>query len=130
MLGLIEDHHGVAPGCKFPQEVGIEAVHIALAGGLTGLQPELVGDGLQQLQGGEIGVKDQGCGDGFVEAFEQSPTQHGFARPDFAGNGDKAFALVNAVEQMSQGFFMGRAKKQKARIRGEIKGRFAQIEKR
>jgi hypothetical protein len=30
---------------------------------------------------------------------------------------------------MGEGFFMLRAEKQKARIRGQIKGRFAQIEK-
>src|SRR5215510_6733401 len=116
-------------GSEFTEEVFVQDINIALAGRLARLQTEIGSDSLQQLHFGKVGIKNQRCGDSFVKTFKQHTTQHRFARPHFSSNFDKPLALVNAIEEMGQGFFMLRAEKQKARIRGKIKRGFSQVEK-
>src|SRR5690606_2339300 len=76
-------------------------------------------DRLEQLAGGELRVEQEGDVDLGAEAAQQGAAQRRLARPDLAGHGDEALALLDAVEQVREGLAMGGREEQEARVRAQ-----------
>ncbi|MGH7456664.1 MAG: hypothetical protein ACRENG_35270, partial [bacterium] len=74
-------------------------------------------------------MKDQGAFHMRLQFLEHGMNQSGFAGAGLTRNHDKPFAHFDAQHHLGVGLLVRIGKKQKARIRGQLKGALAQVVK-
>ena len=76
-----------------------------------------------------VGVEDQRRLDLAAQTIEQSAAEKGLARAHFPGNRDKAFPLLNPIQEMTKSFLVRWTEKQEAWVGRNTKGFFLEAKK-
>jgi hypothetical protein len=99
------------------------------AGGLRG-DPKITKDELKQLDRIKPGMENIGAGVLVIGEPTKKLIQDGsLSRAGFPREKKKPLARVNAIEELRQSGIVNRGGEIKARIRGDVKGVFAQTKK-
>src|SRR5690606_3973978 len=128
-LRLVDDQEDAPAPLLLLEQEPVELAHQVAAAQTFGGQTELGADRLQQLDGAAARIEEEGDLELALEPLEQRPTEGGLARADLAGHGDEALALLDAVEQVGQGFAVGRREIEEARVRAQREGLLSQDRK-
>ncbi|MOA32369.1 hypothetical protein D3C78_1535830 [compost metagenome] len=89
---------------------------------------QLVAQGAQQFEGGQLGVEDEGDVAVRRHLFQQAAADGGLAGADLAGEQDEAAVDLQAVQQVRQRFPMPLAHEQVARIGRDREGCLGEAE--
>src|SRR5215468_10269146 len=122
VLALVEGEHGVLAGpAPLEQEVvqGDEPLDVGLAGlGHAEVLEHVLENSLERQRR----VEDEGRGAVVLQAAQERAQEGCLAGADLAGEQDEALVLLDAVEQLGEGFAMPGGGIEKARIGGGIEG--------
>ena len=107
IVGFVDDQGCRGTALGLPQQECIEREQNSGFRGAFASQFKIVGQHFEELIGRETRVEDRGEGDVLLdEEFAQAFEQGGFAGSGVAGQDDESLAVLHAVNQIRQGFFV------------------------
>ncbi|MEZ6194475.1 MAG: hypothetical protein R3F20_01930 [Planctomycetota bacterium] len=129
VLRLVDDEDDVAVLGELLDEELVDRVEDRDPVSLLDVEPELAGDGVEELDPGQTGVRHQ-RGDGALglEVAQERAAERRLAGPDLSRDHREPLAGLHGVEELGEGLVVALAREEEARVRRVVEGRPVEAE--